>query len=90
MQNRIEIEEAKEEASHSDIPEKLFNGLFKAKRENETYYLRDLDEKPLQLKDGSINAKIRRQRRLANDDKAAAEMLDDGTPKERKIIRADK
>lgn len=90
LQNRIEIEEAKEEASHSDIPEKLFNGLFKAKRENETYYLRDLDEKPLQLKDGSINAKIRRQRRLANDDKAAAEMLDDGTPKERKIIRADK
>ena len=52
--------------------------------------LRDLDEKPLQLKDGSINAKIRRQRRLANDDKAAAEMLDDSAPKERKIIRADK
>lgn len=77
LENRIDIAELKKDASESAIPEKYFNDIFKAKCVNEMYYLRDLNERHLQLKDGSTNAAIRRKRRLSEDnERAAAEMLD--------------
>ena len=77
LENRIDITELKKNASESDIPAKYFNDTFKAKCVNEMYYLRDLNERHLQLKDGSINAAIRRKRRLSEDnERAAAEMFD--------------
>lgn len=77
LENRIDIAELKKNASESDIPAKYFNDIFKAKCVNEMYYLRDLSERHLQLKDGSTNAAIRRKRRLSEDnERAAAEMFD--------------
>ena len=77
LENRIDIAELKKNASESDIPAKYFNEMFKAKCVNEIYYLRDLNERHLQLKDGSTNAAIRRKRRLSEDtERAAAEMFD--------------
>ena len=77
LENRIDIAELKKDASESAIPEKYFNDIFKAKCVNEMYYLRDLNERHLQLKDGSTNAAIRRKRRLSEDnERAAAEMFD--------------
>lgn len=77
LENRIDIGELKKDASESAIPEKYFNEMFKAKCVNEMYYLRDLNERHLQLKDGSTNAAIRRKRRLSEDnERAAAEMFD--------------
>ena len=77
LENRIDIGELKKDASESAIPEKYFNEIFKAKCVNEMYYLRDLSERHLQLKDGSTNAAIRRKRRLSEDnERAVAEMFD--------------
>ena len=77
LENRIDIAELKKNASESDIPAKYFNEMFKAKCVNEMYHLRDLNERHLQLKDGSTNAAIRRKRRLSEDnERAAAEMFD--------------
>lgn len=77
FENRIDIAELKKDASESDIPAKYFNEMFKAKCVNEMYYLRDLNERHLQLKDGSTNAAIRRKRRLSEDnERAVAEMFD--------------
>lgn len=77
LENRIDIAELKKDASESDIPAKYFNEMFKAKCVNEMYYLRDLNERHLQLKDGSTNAAIRRKRRLSEDnERAVAEMFD--------------
>ena len=77
LENRIDIAELKKNASESDIPAKYFNEIFKAKCVNEMYYLRDLSERHLQLKDGSTNAAIRRKRRLSEDnERAVAEMFD--------------
>ena len=77
LENRIDIAELKKNASESDIPAKYFNDTFKAKCVNEMYYLRDLNERHLQLKDGSTNAASRRKRRLSEDnERAAAEMFD--------------
>jgi len=77
LENRIDIAELKKDASESAIPEKYFHDIFKAKCVNEMYYLRDLNERHLQLKDGSTNAAIRRKRRLSEDnERAAAEMFD--------------
>ena len=77
LENRIDIAELKKDASESAIPEKYFHDIFKAKCVNEMYHLRDLNERHLQLKDGSINAAIRRKRRLSEDnERAAAEMFD--------------
>ena len=77
LENRIDIAELKKDASESDIPAKYFNEMFKAKCVNEMYYLRDLNERHLQLKDGSTNAAIRRKRRLSEDNECAvAEMFD--------------
>ena len=77
LENRIDIAELKKNASESDIPAKYFNEMFKAKCVNEIYYLRDLNERHLQLKDGSTNAAIRRKRRLSEDtERAAVEMFD--------------
>ena len=77
LENRIDIAELKKDASESAIPEKYFNEMFKAKCVNEMYHLRDLNERHLQLKDGSTNAAIRRKRRLSEDnERAVAEMFD--------------
>ena len=77
LENRIDIAELKKDASESAIPEKYFDEMFKAKCVNEMYYLRDLNERHLQLKDGSTNAAIRRKRRLSEDnERAVAEMFD--------------
>lgn len=67
FQNRMEIEDIKGEAVKEDIPEKYFNDMFKLRRENETYVLRDLEDTPLKLKDGINNVAIRRKRRLTDD-----------------------
>ena len=72
LKNRIEIEDLKKEAGNTDIPEKFFNEMFKSKNKNETYYLRDMAERQLTLKDGSNNATIRRKRRLAGGELADA------------------
>ena len=77
LENRIDIAELKKDASESAIPEKYFSDIFKTRCVNEMYYLRDLNERHLQLKDGSTNAAIRRKRRLSEDnERAAAEMFD--------------
>ena len=77
LDNRIDIAELKKDASESAIPEKYFSDIFKTRCVNEMYYLRDLNERHLQLKDGSTNAAIRRKRRLSEDnERAAAEMFD--------------
>ncbi len=76
LENRIDIAELKKDASESAIPEKYFSDIFKTRCVNEMYYLRDLNERHLQLKDGSTNAAIRRKRRLSEDnERAAAEMF---------------
>ena len=86
LQNRIEIEQLKEEASAEAIPERFFNQMFKSKRMNETYYLRDLDDRTLTLKDGSDNAAIRRKRRLSDesDEAVAAETVSEKKNKNQK------
>ena len=66
LKNRIDIEALKEEAGDTEIPERFFNEMFKSKSTNETYYLRDMAERQLTLKDGTSNATIRRKRRLAD------------------------
>ena len=77
LENRIDIAELKKDASESAIPEKYFSDIFKTRCVNEMYYLRDLNERHLQLKDGSTNAAIRRKLRLSEDnERAAAEMFD--------------
>lgn len=82
LKNRIDIEELKEEAGNADIPERFFNEMFKSKNKNETYYLRDMAERQLTLKDGSNNATIRRKRRLAGGELAdAAQTVADGVVK---------
>ena len=53
--------------------------MFKSKNKNESYYLRDMAERQLILKDGSNNATIRRKRRLAGGELAeAAQTVTDG------------
>ena len=63
----MEVEDIKREAVKEDIPEKYFNDMFRLRRENETYVLRDLENTPLKLKDGINNVAIRRKRRLTDD-----------------------
>lgn len=67
FQNRMEIEAIKRESVKENIPEKYFNDMFKLRRQNEAYVLRDLEDTPLKLKDGINNVAIRRKRRLADD-----------------------
>ena len=84
LKNRIEIEDLKKEAGNTDIPEKFFNEMFKSKNKNETYYLRDMAERQLTLKDGSNNATIRRKRRLAGGELAdAAQTVADGVVRDK-------
>lgn len=84
LKNRIEIEDLKKEAGNVDIPEKFFNEMFKSKNKNEIYYLRDMAERQLTLKDGSNNATIRRKRRLAGGELAdAAQTVADGVVRDK-------
>ena len=84
LKNRIEIEDLKKEAGNTDIPERFFNEMFKSKKKNETYYLRDMAERQLTLKDGSNNATIRRKRRLAGGELAdAAQTVADGVVRDK-------
>lgn len=93
LKNRIDIEALKEEAGDAEIPERFFNEMFKSKSTNETYYLRDMAENQLTLKDGTSNATIRRKRRLADSEpRVAAQTIEypklakigDSTPTKRK------
>lgn len=84
LKNRIEIEDLKKEAGNTDIPERFFNEMFKSKKKNETYYLRDMAERQLTLKDGSNNATIRRKRRLAGGELTdAAQTVADGVVRDK-------